>query len=192
MPALIEPQLATLVERHPVEGDWSYEIKFDGYRMLARIERGDVKLVTRNGHDWTDRMPRLRAALEALSVESAWLDGEAVVLDAAGKPNFDSLQNAFDLLWLNGTDLREQPLRARRAILHKLIQSVESPLLRYSDDFAADPASLVASACKMQLEGIIGKRADAPYRSSNDWIKLKCNFRQEFKRAQALQQTQPC
>ncbi|MDR5880500.1 non-homologous end-joining DNA ligase [Caballeronia sp. LZ032] len=188
MPTLIEPQLATLVERHPGEGDWSYEIKFDGYRMLARIEHGDVALVTRNGHDWTERMPRLRAALETLPVDTAWIDGEAVVLDATGKPDFNALQNAFDrrstadivlfifdLLWLNGTDIREQPLRARRALL-------QSPLLRYSDDFAQDPVSLVASACKMQLEGIIGKRADAPYRSgrSNDWIKLKCNLRQEF------------
>ncbi|WP_086961567.1 DNA ligase D [Caballeronia sp. INML2] len=195
MPALIEPQLATLVERHPAKGDWSYEIKFDGYRMLARIELGNVKLITRNGHDWTERMPRLRDALAGLPVGSAWIDGEAVVLDASGKPDFNALQNAFDrrstadivlyvfdLLWLNDTDIREQPLRSRRALLHELIQSVASPLLRYSDDFAEDPTSLVASACKMKLEGIIGKRADAPYRSgrSNDWIKLKCNLRQEF------------
>ncbi|MDR5763114.1 DNA ligase D [Caballeronia sp. LZ035] len=195
MPALIEPQLATLVERHPVKGKWSYEIKFDGYRMLARIERGDVKLITRNGHDWTARMPRLRDALAILPVDRAWIDAEAVVLDASSKPDFNALQNAFDrrstadivlyvfdLLWLNGNDIREQPLRSRRALLHKLMQSVESPLLRYSDDFAEDPASLVASACKMKLEGIIGKRADGPYRSgrSNEWIKLKCNLRQEF------------
>ncbi|SAL78172.1 ATP dependent DNA ligase [Caballeronia telluris] len=195
MPPLIEPELATLVQHHPADGDWSYEIKFDGYRMLARLERGEIKLITRNGHDWTDRMPRLRKALEALPVDSAWVDAEAVVLDAKGKPDFNALQNAFDrrstadivlyvfdLLWLNGTDLREQPLRARRALLHELTEQAESPLLRYSDDFAEDPASLVASACKMKLEGIIGKRADAPYRSgrSNDWIKLKCNLRQEF------------
>ncbi|SAL88430.1 ATP dependent DNA ligase [Caballeronia arvi] len=195
MPALIEPQLATLVERHPAKGDWSYEIKFDGYRMLARIELGDVRLITRNGHDWTERMPRLRDALAGLSVNSAWIDGEAVVLDASGKPDFNALQNAFDrrstadivlyvfdLLWVNGSDIREQPLRSRRALLHELMRSVASPLLRYSDDFAEDPASLIASACKIKLEGIIGKRADAPYRSgrSNDWVKLKCNLRQEF------------
>nr|WP_310005166.1 DNA ligase D [Caballeronia sp. LZ043] len=195
MPALVEPQLATLAERHPAKGDWSYEIKFDGYRMLARIELGDVKLITRNGHDWTERMPRLRDALASLSPDSAWIDGEAVVLDASGKPNFNALQNAFDrrstadivlyvfdLLWLNGTDIREQPLRSRRALLHELMQGVASPLLRYSDAFAEDPASLVASACKMKLEGIIGKRADAPYRSgrSHYWVKLKCNLRQEF------------
>jgi bifunctional non-homologous end joining protein LigD len=140
-------------------------------------------------------MPRLCAALEALPVDSAWIDGEAVVLDATGKPDFNALQNAFDrrstsnillfvfdLLWLNGTDIRERPLRERRALLRELMNEVEGPLLRFSDDFAEDPGSLVASACKMQLEGIVGKRADAPHRSgrSLDWIKLKCNLRQEF------------
>lgn len=195
MPAVIEPQLATLVERHPTAGDWSYEIKFDGYRMLARLENGIVNLITRNGHDWTTRMPRLREALETLPADTAWIDGEAVVLDAAGKPDFNALQNAFDrrstadivlfvfdLLWLNGTDVRAQPLRARRALLRKLMEEVASPLIRFSEDFAEDPASLVASACKMKLEGIIGKRADARYRSgrSPDWIKIKCTSRQEF------------
>jgi bifunctional non-homologous end joining protein LigD len=96
MPAVLEPQLATLVERHPTAGDWSYEIKFDGYRMLARLENGLVNLITRNGHDWTSRMPRLREALETLPADTAWIDGEAVVLDAAGKPDFNALQNAFD------------------------------------------------------------------------------------------------
>jgi bifunctional non-homologous end joining protein LigD len=142
--------------------------------MLARIEHGAVRLFTRNGHDWTSRMPRLCAALEALPVDSAWIDGEAVVLDATGKPDFNALQNAFDrrstsnillfvfdLLWLNGTDIRERPLRERRALLRELMNEVEGPLLRFSDDFAEDPGSLVASACKMQLEGIVGKRADA-------------------------------
>ncbi|MFM0327568.1 hypothetical protein PQR16_34690 [Caballeronia glebae] len=110
-----------------------------------------------------------------------------MVLDASGKPDFNALQNAFDrrsttdivlyvfdLLWRNGTDIREKPLRSRRALLHELMQRVAIPFLRYPDDFAEDPASLVASASKMKLEGIVGKRADAPYRSgrSNDWIKL--------------------
>ncbi|MCO4880997.1 DNA ligase D [Paraburkholderia caribensis] len=195
MPLLIEPQLATLVDHHPLGGDWSYEIKFDGYRMLARIENGAATLVTRNGHDWTARVARLHDALKALPVDDAWLDGEAVVLNAAGMPDFNALQNAFDrrstseivlfvfdLLWINGADIREQPLRARRALLRELLGDAESPLIRYSEDFAQDPASLVSSACKMKLEGIIGKRGDAPYRSgrSTDWIKLKCNLRQEF------------
>ncbi|MDB5780993.1 DNA ligase D [Caballeronia mineralivorans] len=195
MPSLIEPQLATLVNRAPTVGEWSYEIKFDGYRMLARLGHGSAQLFTRNGHDWSDRMPNLLAALKSLPVDDAWLDGEAVVLDSAGIPDFNALQNSFDrrgtskiilflfdLLYLNGTDIREQPLRARRALLSELMEEVNSDLLRYSDDFAQDPDSLVASACKMKLEGIIGKRADAPYRSgrSTDWIKLKCLLRQEF------------
>jgi bifunctional non-homologous end joining protein LigD len=194
-PSLIEPQLATLVNRPPTDGEWSYEIKFDGYRMLARVEAGDAQLFTRNGHDWSDRMPKLCAALKTLPVDNVWLDGEAVVLDAAGMPNFNALQNAFDrrstaeivlfffdLLYLNGTDLREQPLKARRELLAELLGEVHTDALRFSEDFAQDPESLVASACKMKLEGIIGKRADAPYRSgrSTDWVKLKCLLRQEF------------
>jgi len=195
MPSLIEPQLATLVSRAPNEGEWSYEIKFDGYRMLCRIENGTSRLFTRNGHDWSDRLPKLVAALNGLPVDEAWLDAEAVVLNSAGMPDFNALQNAFDrrstseillfvfdLMYFNGTDLREHPLHARRAVLSDLMGEVHTDLLRYSDDFAQDPASLVASACKMRLEGIIGKRADAPYRSgrSTDWIKLKCRLRQEF------------
>lgn len=194
MPSLLEPQLATLVDRPPA-GDWSYEIKFDGYRMMSRVEKGSAQLFTRNGHDWTSRMPQLQQALADLPVDEVWLDGEAVVLDESGKPDFNALQNAFDrrrtteivlfifdVLWLNGTDVREQPLRARRALLRELMAAVDSPLLRFSDDFPEDPSSLVASACKMKLEGIIGKRGDRPYRSgrSPDWIKLKCNARQEF------------
>jgi bifunctional non-homologous end joining protein LigD len=195
MPSVIEPELAMLVNRPPAHGDWSYEIKFDGYRMLTRVEDGDVKLVTRNGYDWTGRMSGLQKALKALPVTNAWLDGEVVVLDPTGKPDFNMLQNAFDrrstaelvmfvfdVLWLDDTDIREQPLRARRQLLRELIDEFESPLVRYSQDFSQDPLSLIATARKMSLEGIIGKRGDAPYRSgrSTDWIKLKCNLRQEF------------
>ena len=195
MPSIIEPELATLASRPPASGDWSYEIKYDGYRMLIRIDGDSVRLFTRNGHDWTDRMPKLRAAVEALPVENVWLDGEAVVLNASGTPDFNALQNAFDrrstakivifvfdILWLNGEDLRSKPLRERRQLLHDLLDDVHDPLIRYSADFAEDPQSLVASACKMNLEGIIGKRGDAPYRSgrSTNWLKLKCNLRQEF------------
>ncbi|TGP40301.1 DNA ligase D [bacterium M00.F.Ca.ET.228.01.1.1] len=195
LPTLIAPQLATLVDRPPGGGDWSYEIKFDGYRVMTRIENGIAQIFTRNGHDWTERMPRLAGACNGLPVDDAWLDGEAVVLDSSGRPDFNALQNAFDrrstaeivmfvfdLLWLNGTDLREQPLRVRRTLLRELMQESSSDVLRLSEDFPQDPTSLVASACRMKLEGIIGKRADAPYRSgrSTDWIKLKCNRRQEF------------
>ncbi|MDR6484656.1 DNA ligase D [Paraburkholderia terricola] len=195
LPSLIAPQLATLVDRPPSGGDWSYEIKFDGYRMLARIDSGEARLFTRNGHDWTSRLPALHEVLARLPVDNAWLDGEAVVLDATGRPDFNALQNAFDrrstseiglfvfdLMYLNGRDLREQPLRVRRELPRELLDSADTPGVRYSEDFAADPASLVASACRMKLEGIIGKRAGSPYRSgrSTDWIKLRCGLRQEF------------
>jgi bifunctional non-homologous end joining protein LigD len=193
MPSVIEPQLATLAERPPARGDWSYEIKFDGYRVMVRKAGDDVKLITRGGHDWTDRMPRLRDALGVMP--AVWLDGEAVVLGANGQPDFNALQNAFDrrstsniilfvfdLLWIGETDLREHPLRDRRRLLAGLMESVDSPLGRFSQAFEEDPHSLVESARKMKLEGIVGKRIDSPYRSgrSRDWIKLKCNLRQEF------------
>jgi bifunctional non-homologous end joining protein LigD len=195
MPSHILPQLATLARNVPGYGDWSYEIKFDGYRILARIEHDDARLFTRNGHDWTVRVPHLRDAALQLPVARAWLDGEATVLDADGRPDFNALQNAFDrrrthdivlfvfdLLWLNGDDLRGRPLRERRQALHSLIEGVDTSVIRFSDDFAEDPESLLEAACKMRLEGIIGKRADSPYRSgrTTDWIKLKCNLRQEF------------
>jgi len=140
-------------------------------------------------------MPRLADACNALQVDNAWLDGEAVVLDSSGQPDFNALQNAFDrrstaeivmfvfdLLWLNGTDLREQPLRARRALLRDLMVEHTSDAIRFSEDFPQDPVALVASACKMKLEGIIGKRGDAPYRSGRSaaWVKIKCYLRQEF------------
>jgi len=92
MPSLIEPQLATLASRAPTEGEWSYEIKFDGYRMLCRIENGTSRLFTRNGHDWSDRLPKLLVALNGLPVDDAWLDAEAVVLNSAGMPDFNALQ----------------------------------------------------------------------------------------------------
>lgn len=195
MPSVIEPQLATAATQIPAHGNWSYELKLDGYRILTRIERGDIRFITRGGHDWTARLSRLRKAFEELDVENAWLDGEAIVFNAAGRPDFSELQNAFDrrstrevvlfsfdLLWLNGTDLRGRPLQERRRLLRALVENVESPLLRFSEDFDQDPHSLLASARDLQLEGLIGKRRDAPYRSgrSTDWIKLKCRKRQEF------------
>ena len=195
MPALIEPELATLARQPPAHGDWSYAIKFDGYRMMARIEDGAAQLLSRNGLDWTKKMPQIRDALMTLPVNNAWLDGEAVVLDKSGRPDFNAAQNAFDrrskaqivllvfdLLWMNDTDLRPRPLRYRRAVLSDLMDAAESPLVRYSADFEHDPADLLASARAMKLEGIIGKRRDSPYRSgrSRDWIKLKCEQRQGF------------
>lgn len=194
LPESLKPQLATLVESAP-DGDWRYEIKFDGYRIMARIESGRVQLFTRNGHDWTQKMPQQAEALASLGLESAWLDGEVVVPDEEGTPDFQALQNAFeagrsghiiyylfDVPYLNGMDLREVPLEERRAALNQILNTSESELLRFSADFTESPESMLESACQMKLEGLIGKRAGSTYvsRRSNNWVKIKCKNRQEF------------
>lgn len=194
LPDRLEPQLATLVDAPP-EGDWRYEVKFDGYRILARLDGDDVKLFTRSGNDWSAKLPYQVEALRALGVDSAWLDGEVVVTDAEGHADFQALQNAFDtarsetityyvfdLPFLGGQDLRQQPLGARRTALQALLAESDSPVLKYSQDFDEPVDSLLESACSLQLEGLIGKRADSLYsgRRSQDWIKLKCKQRQEF------------
>ena len=194
IPELIPPQLATLVESAP-DGEWRYEIKFDGYRIMARIEHGEVRLFTRNGQDWTSKMPRQAEALASLGLESAWLDGEVIVANESGVPDFQLLQNAFenkendqivyylfDLPYLNGADLRDFPVEQRRAALNEVLKRSKSDVLRYSEDFAETPEALLNSACQMKLEGLIGKRLGSKYvsRRSSDWIKLKCKLRHEF------------
>ena len=194
LPEQFSPQLATLVDRAP-EGDWLYEIKFDGYRMLARIRDGEVRLFTRNGHDWTERLPRQAKALQALKLKDSWLDGEMVSLNGDGLPDFQALQNAFDVgrsldivyylfdaPFLNGADQREAPVEQRRAALKAALSGSRSKLLRFSEAFAANQRDIFESACDLALEGVIGKRAGSPYSSSRnaDWIKLKCRLRQEF------------
>ena len=194
LPTQLKPELATLVDSAP-EGQWSYEIKFDGYRIMARIDHDQVQLFTRNGHDWTHKLPQQAAALAALGLESAWLDGEMVVANEQGVPDFQALQNAFeagrsgnilyylfDLPYLNGVDLREVPVEERRAALATVLGSHEQPLLRFSEAFDETPDALLNSACQMQMEGLIGKRLGSSYvsRRSGDWIKLKCKHRQEF------------
>lgn len=194
LPDQIKPELATLVEKVP-DGQWRYEVKFDGYRIMARIDHDDVRLFTRNGHDWTHKLPGQAKALAGLGLESAWLDGEMVVTDAQGIPDFQALQNAFDanrsgnilyclfdLPYLNGVDLREVPVEERRAALATVLNTGKDPLLRFSEAFGEDPEALLNSACQMRMEGLIGKRLGSPYvsRRSSDWIKLKCKHRQEF------------
>jgi bifunctional non-homologous end joining protein LigD len=194
LPASLKPELATLVTSPPA-GDWHYELKFDGYRLLARIDGEDVRLFTRSGNDWTAKMPRQAAAIAALKLENGWLDGEVVVADERGVPSFQALQNAFeagksaaivyylfDLPFLNGMDLRQVPLEQRRAALAEVLKRKPNDLLRYSDDFAQAPDALLASARQLNMEGLIGKRAGSAYvsRRSDDWIKLKCQRRQEF------------
>lgn len=194
LPELLPPQLATLVEAPPA-GEWLYEIKFDGYRILTRIQDEEVRLFTRNGHDWTDRLPELAKAIKALKLQDTWFDGEVVVLNDEGLPDFQALQNAFetgrskgilyylfDMPYLSGEDLREVPVEQRRDALEQVLGTQRSRLLRFSDAFRSGHKDIIESASAMGLEGVIGKRAGSPYVSKRnaDWIKLKCRLRQEF------------
>ncbi|HEX6640251.1 MAG TPA: DNA ligase D, partial [Thermoanaerobaculia bacterium] len=193
MPASVEPQLATLVPTAPEGDDWLHEIKFDGYRFLARAEKGDVALITRGGQDWSGRFGRIAAAVASLGAD-AIIDGEAVVLDEEGRSSFQKLQNAmddrargdvyfyaFDLLWLNGVDLRGAKLEDRKEVLRALLAGASS-VIRFSDHVRGGGPEFHANACELQLEGIISKRAASRYAEtrSRDWLKVKCLRRQEF------------
>lgn len=196
LPTSLKPQLATLVEGAPRGADdWSYEMKFDGYRILVRIEDGSAKLYTRNGHDWTAKMPHLAQELGALDIATAWIDGEIVVLSHEGVPSFQALQNAFDaagtadivfyafdLPYVAGRDIREEPLSLRRDLLRQVIARCKGKHVKFSEAFDKPVSDLIASACRLGLEGIIGKRLSAIYvsRRTDDWIKIKCTRRQEF------------
>ncbi len=196
LPAQLKPQLATLVDGVPRHAsDWLYEMKFDGYRLVVRIEGDDVRLYTRNGHDWSAKLSHLVEAFRALPAKWAWVDGEIVMLDREGIPNFQALQNAFDgertqdivfyafdLPFIGKRDLRQEPLAVRRALLQQLMDTTQDDQLRFSEALEASPSDLVATACKMGLEGIMAKRLSSPYvsRRSDTWVKVKCARRQEF------------
>ncbi len=195
LPLAFAPQLATLVEEPPSSGDWVYEVKFDGYRLLARIDGDDVRLFTRNGNDWTSRMKPLRDEVASLGLASGWIDGEIVVMNDAGNPDFQALQGAFDsartrdivyfafdLPHFGGYDLTAAPLVERRRILEAALTGQRTQHVRFSEAFDAPVADLLEGACRKGLEGLIGKRAQAAYSSARNtaWIKLKCNRRQEF------------
>jgi bifunctional non-homologous end joining protein LigD len=196
LPASLSPELATLVDKPPSNPeDWVFEIKFDGYRLLARVEGKQVKLFTRNGHDWSHKLQTLHKALVKMKLPDGWYDGEIVVHDENGRPNFGMLQLAFDgsdtaeivyfvfdAPYFNGYDMRDVPLEARRAIVKAVLEKAPADAVRFSEEFGSDPQELVKAACKLGLEGVIGKRRDSRYvtRRSPDWIKLKCGQRQEF------------
>lgn len=199
LPDTFQPELATLVDAPPKNGDeWLYEIKFDGYRLLARIQKHKARLYTRNGHDWTSKLKALSQTLARMKLPDGWYDGEIVVLDDQGLPNFQALQGAFDaartsnivyylfdLPYCDGADLRALPLVKRRARLAAVLEQASvdpEGAVRFSDTFDVDARHIVTSACKLGLEGVIGKKKSSPYasRRSGDWIKLKCSQRQEF------------
>jgi bifunctional non-homologous end joining protein LigD len=194
LPADQAPQLCESSDEPPAGRHWISEIKFDGYRLLAWITRGgDVRLMTRNGHDWAAKLPAVAKAIGKLDVESAVLDGELVALRADGTSSFADLQaalsdgrdrtlhfHAFDLLALNGWDLRPCRLLDRKELLAGL--SNWKGMLRLSTHVAGNTDKMRRNACKMNLEGIVCKNADAPYRAGRgkDWLKLKCLGREEF------------
>jgi bifunctional non-homologous end joining protein LigD len=197
-PALgfVEPMLATLVKRAPRGKEWIHELKFDGYRILARIEGGRATLWSRGGKDWTRHFPETASALGALKTTGTLIDGELVALDARGASKFQALQGAilkgrtaslvyqaFDALWLDGEDLRSRPLLVRKKALASILGPARKEgRVRYTDHVAGSGEEFRKAACRFELEGIVSKRSDAPYRSgrSPDWRKLKCLREQEF------------
>ncbi|WP_210069006.1 non-homologous end-joining DNA ligase [Rhizobium leguminosarum] len=198
MPDRVEPALAQL-KSHPPKGDeWSWELKWDGYRLAVHIEPQGIRILTRGGHDWTHRFPAVVEAARALGPATMIVDGEAVVLDEEGRPDFGLLQQslgasgnqagnrasdaifyAFDLIYFDGHDLRGVEYRSRR---HLLEDSLTGPkgdqdgAIRLSETFDTEPAVLLEHVCRLGLEGIVGKHLDRHYRSgrTGDWVKVKC------------------
>jgi bifunctional non-homologous end joining protein LigD len=181
MPEFVEPQLATLVERPPEGPEWVHEIKFDGYRVLCRIEGPRVTLTTRHGKDWTASFPTLVGAAQGLRVRDAILDGEIVVLDERGVSSFQALQNAlghgrekeivyqaFDLISLDGVDLRTRPLVERKEALARVLEKAPATI-RYTDHIEGRGGAFFEKSCEFALEGIVSKLRDAPYRSGRSW-----------------------
>lgn len=196
LPRRIDVQLATLTDSPPQGDDWLHEVKFDGYRMICRIENGDIRLITRNHNDWTARLPGIVQAAGQLTADQAVLDGEMVVLQTNGTTDFQALQNAFrdgevqqikymvfDLLFLDGECLTERPLEERKQRLKDLLdRSQTSDMIRYSDHVEGHGDQFQQQACRLHLEGMISKRRDQPYRPGRglDWLKVKCLHTDEY------------
>ena len=194
MTDFVEPELATLVKEAPPGDDWIHEMKWDGYRMLCRIENGDVRMMSRNNKDWSGNFPMIARCAARLALENAWIDGEVVVMDADGRTSFQALQNAlssdhssqlhyyaFDLMYLNGYDLRGVPLVERKRLLETILEAAPATL-QFSAHIQGSGEAFYAQACKMKLEGMISKRAQSTYRGGRcrDWLKVKCSLRQEM------------
>jgi len=195
MPAEPRPLLACAAADAPDGPDWLHEIKYDGYRLLAQIHAGEVRLLTRNGLDWTAKFPVLAARLAELPVRAALIDGELVALEADGTSNFSHLQDAianerteklifyaFDLLYLDGWDLRGATLEERKAALAALLPTDADGILRFSDHQTGRGPEFFRHACGYHLEGIVAKRRDSLYRAGrhDSWLKIKCANREEF------------
>lgn len=194
LPPPREPQLATLVDAPPEGGDWLHELKYDGYRCLIAIAGGSVRCYTRSSLDWTDRFASLVPSALALPVDSALIDGEVVVLDNEGHSSFAALQQAmktgaqltyfaFDLLEIDGEDWSRRRQSERKQRLSEIVGAYgEQGAIYYSEHIEGEGASVFRELCGKGFEGIVSKRADAPYRSGRTraWLKVKCNRRQEF------------
>ncbi len=193
LPGKAEVQLATLAKDVPAGDDWMHEIKLDGYRMLCRIDKGKVRFISRNGRDWTEKFPTLAAAAAELPIDNAILDGEVVVIERDGTTSFQALQNAFqsgsestflyyafDLLHLDGYDLRPAPIEERKETL-RMLMPAEGPF-HYGDHVIGSGSEFLAEAARLHLEGIVSKRLGRPYSPgrSLDWLKVKCSLREEF------------
>ena len=190
----ILPQLPSLTDQPPEGADWIHEVKHDGFRTLLVIERGSVRAFTRNGHDWSDRYLGIVAKAKSLPCRSAILDGEIIVQDTRGASDFEALQSAlrrrdaplifyaFDLLHLDGKDVRREPLLERRTRLKKLVEPDPMSVLQFSEEFAGDGAAFFKACAKHELEGIVSKLATAPYSSgrSKAWLKTKCFVESEL------------
>ena len=197
MPDFIPPCLARLQDNPPAGDEWVHEVKFDGYRLQAHVENGKVKLLTRTGLDWTPKFGKaISEIIGGLDLDTAIIDGEVVVLADNGVSTFSELQLAlsekrpdrmifyvFDLLHLDGNDLTSAPLAERKERLRDLLKGAdEEGPVRFSEHFSEPGKTMLSHACRMGLEGVVSKRADAAYRSGrgHDWIKSKCTLRQEF------------
>jgi bifunctional non-homologous end joining protein LigD len=188
-PGFIEPTLATSIDKVPAGERWIHEIKFDGYRVQVHLRDAAVKVFTRRGNDWTNRFRKIAADAWNINAGSAIIDGEVVVPAADGTTDFSVLQNelkgrcnkivmvAFDLLYLNGYDLRKLPLSERKALLKKIIAKTD---IQFSESFEIDGREMYKHACKTGLEGVVSKVRDSRYVSGrvNDWVKKTCAQRE--------------
>jgi bifunctional non-homologous end joining protein LigD len=196
MPEKLEAQVALLADQVPAGEEWLHEIKFDGYRMLARIDHGQARMISRNGNDWTAKFPEIAKLLPALPVREAILDGEVCYLLPTGVTGFGELQAAiadertgglvyfiFDLLYLDGWGLSRAPLIERKALLTWVLEGSPDDRLRYTDHHVGQGPEFFAQVQKMGgIEGIVSKRTTGPYRPGrgSDWLKIKAQQREEF------------
>lgn len=197
MPDRLSISLPALAASAPAGDSWIHEIKLDGYRLLVRIEQGQVRFISRNGRDWTTRLPELAAAAASLQVTECFLDTELVAMDREGRTDYEALQRvaragrrgktgllllqAFDLMHLNGYDLTGAPLLDRKNLLHEVLIAGD-PRIRYTDHIVGCGPEFFAQACELGLEGIVSKKIDSRYEAGRTrrWLKVKCTKTEVF------------